>query len=140
MAAWIGLPVGVYRQMSNNYHAYTDVVPIDRFEDLAHDAATHDLYKGPYEDVPGMTHPLVTKSALKFLEELQVFMEDPLKDHPYTEPFLREVAQPMFAAWKVRKEHRGTGELETSYIAAMDWRMACQQWIGRREAQKGVCA
>ena len=131
MAALIGVPVGVYRQMSNNYHAYTDVIPLEKFCTLAEDAAHNNLYAVPSPNQ--LIMPLVHRSAESWLRDLHLFMDDPMRTGSWDEAFFPTVAQPMYEAWTVRKERRGSGHAEAMRILADDWRIACTEWIERRE-------
>src|SRR5690606_27170488 len=51
MAAHIGVPMGVYRQVSNNLHLYTAVVPVDQLGDLIYDVSINDRYHHSHSHV-----------------------------------------------------------------------------------------
>jgi hypothetical protein len=55
-------------------------------------------------------------------------------EHGWKDPFIRDVARPMYMAWMERKEYRGTGESWARLITDDAWRIACMEWIGRRKA------
>jgi hypothetical protein len=131
LAAWVGVPVGLYRQFSNNWHLYTNVVKEKDLFALATDAEASDAYI--YEDIRPM--PLV-ESIEAWDQDLKSFMEQPMRDYQYHEEFFNGVAAPMFAAWHLRKTRQGTGLDMAKDIAAPDWRKACVDWIERREAKK----
>ena len=96
VAAVVGIPVGVYRQISNNYHIYTEQYPKDKWIDLIEDAYIYNLYIAS----PIKLFPLMQNHELWF-DELHQFFDDPFGD--YKEPFFRSVALPMYAAWHARK-------------------------------------
>jgi hypothetical protein len=125
IASVVGLPAGEYRQLSNNYHCYTDLYPREKWPALIDDLRTYsdDMYPLPL-------FPLIKNPEVWF-DELHAFLEYPLRD--YTEPFFSEVAAPMFAAWNIRKMKQGNGLAAAKLIKAEDWRIACTQWIIRRE-------
>jgi hypothetical protein len=83
--------------------------------------------------------PLV-KDPVIFDRELPEFVERHSRDavaHDYAEPFLMNVAQPMFITYHYYKR----GELETAvklidHIHADDWRITCKQWLVRRVAKR----
>jgi len=60
-------------------------------------------------------------------------MKYPATHTNYTDPFFMEVARPMFLAWSTRKVKDGTGLEELENLKAEDWKLACLQWIARRE-------
>ena len=141
MAAWVGVPVGVYSQVSNNYHLYPDNLGGEaRWKEMAGlppwppvlDPYTQFIRLKPY--------PMVKSGAPveTWLEELNCFMADPvdLAGFPYTEPFFPDVAVPLYRSWTARKEKRGTGLQELEDCKASDWKLAATEWIQRREAKK----
>jgi hypothetical protein len=139
MAAWVGVPVGIYNQFSHNYHLYP--------ENLGGEAHWKELaglppwppVLDPYQQHTRLKpYPMVAFSAETWLEELNSFFADPLNltDFPYTEPFFPEVAVPLYRSWTARKEKRGTGLEELKDCEALDWKLAATEWIQRREAKK----
>jgi hypothetical protein len=147
MASWIGVGVGLYYQISNNYHIYTNVVKESKFIDLAVDAIEHDHYVDG--QVP--TYPLVKHSAEAFLEDCENFVRCATMVSPaigysqvskfptFNEPFFPEVAVPMFASYVARKNGLlGGGAIEAGRIAAKDWRIACTDWLTRHNRNRSV--
>lgn len=132
MASWIGVPVGVYRQMSNNLHIYTGVLTENAMAELAWDASEWDLY----DKMRACTTPMVEHQSMDYwLHDLAIFLNDPLcsKNVYANDVFFGGIATPIFRAWDVRK----AGKPELSYdiastIESQDWRIACQTWINRR--------
>jgi len=135
MAFATGIPVGLYRQFSNNYHLYTAVVPQERLSEFANDAKAHDLYTCAEGIEP---FPLISTSIEAWEKDLKLFMANPSGTMPYmyTDPFFARVAAPMYCAWHLRKNKAGDGLEFANQIAATDWRRACVNWIERREAAK----
>lgn len=143
MAAWVGVPVGVYRQFSNNYHAYTDVYNEDALQAIAKDAKYTDYYTkpAPLAGIPRhmvTPYPLVNGKVGTWNNDLADFLEDPLGVRTYNDEFFNMIAQPMYAAWHARKEKTGTGQEQVSLMADSDWKLACVQWIQRREASRAA--
>ncbi len=130
IAGAAGLPLGVYRQFTNNLHVYTDRYPIGKLRELGADAVHHDAYR--FGEV--MPQPLAN-SPLKFLYEAELFVQlGDSKFADYTEPFIAETALPMLRAWNARK----AGDVEKMWeqlnaIQAQDWKRACLGWAQRRE-------
>jgi hypothetical protein len=136
VAAMVGIPVGVYRTFSNNFHVYVDVIGgREGLLRLAADAEAHDDYTN--EDLQPL--PLVSTSIEDWDRDLYEFMfrpGDPV--HVYKDNFFNHVARPMYLAWSLRKSKHGTGLKEAQQILAPDWRKACVEWIERREAKKAL--
>ena len=133
MASAVGVRVGVYRQFSNNYHLYTDVVPRTTMLALADECELTDHYRDwvrPY--------PLVSTDFHTWEHDLDNFMAEPLSEVDYEDPFFTDVAAPMYYVWNERKEKIGTGMTAIKSIRATDWRRACLEWVARREAKVAV--
>jgi thymidylate synthase len=142
MAAATGIPMGVYRQFSNNFHLYTNIVPREEIMPLARNVADTDRYlnrEGPNSLVKVPVKPPLRQVALMqrglevFEEDLFAFMDANL-NHSYREPFFEFVAQPMYnahAAYR-RKDYDGAIDAAAA-IRAEDWRIACTEWLERRK-------
>jgi hypothetical protein len=131
IAALVQVPVGTYYQFSNNLHIYLDKIttPAD-LTDLAMDLDITDEYKRGIS-----THPLMSVGYKLWHEDLQLFLDDPRGVRLYHDPFFDNVVSPMYIAWKSRKE--GDIQMCRSYleaIKAQDWRVACEEWVARRES------
>lgn len=137
IAAGIGCDVGIYYQMSNNFHAYKDL--FDELLPLADSAP--DLYRrqhiNPYETSMNFApFPLISTPLETWRQDLAMFLDEGvvigLRD-----PFFRRVGNPMLLAHRAYKENTG----EERYVIALeilaqchalDWRMAAEEWINRR--------
>jgi len=131
MTRSLGLNIGSYYQISNNYHFYPANLPLS-FDLLLRDVDETNLYAG--HDI--CTSPLLAEGEnfYGFLSDVAFFVNNPTKKND--SPFLNNVAVPMYAAWNTRKRKNGTGMIEASHIEADDWRIACMAWIIRREQPK----
>lgn len=130
VASALGVSVGAYRQVSNNFHAYTSVYA--KYGTLSSD----DRYT---RGTP--IWPLMDDSdADRFDVDLKLFFEDPFCD-AYHNTFFTHVARPMYAAHRMYKENRGMARfsLAQESLAQMpkglDWRIAGEEWIARRWAR-----
>ena len=130
MAGWLGTPVGLYHQFSNNLHAYLEM---PGYPDVTKLGIPDDRY----DDEGIKPYPMVQVGASAFRESLTQFMDDPLFGGNYSEPFFHEVAAPMYSAWEYRKRGIDSGMPGVDHIQAVDWRLACGEWIKRREAERG---
>ena len=127
MAARLGLQVGKLFQFSNNFHYYVDVVgDYQKVMAMAADAEEHNYYRTKLL----RPMPLVVDFAV-FDQEVDAFIECDEVD--YTEPFIRDVAEPMRQAWSLHKVKDYAGALTYAHsIKAEDWRVACTEWLERR--------
>lgn len=137
LAAGIGVPVGRYYQVSNNFHSY-----LKTYEPLAHLAdQAPDPYRTvshcPYERGEVEPYPLVTGPLEQWNEDLKMFMQEGavvgLRD-----PFFRRCAGPVLLAHQTysnNKTEAGIAEaiavLEEQCLAK-DWKVACIEWLTRR--------
>lgn len=130
IAAALGAPLGVYRQFSNNLHLYVEQHGALLDAPLP---ALRDPYKAGVAALPVLTDT----SWERWLLECEHFCNAPFAlDRGYHHPFFSEVARPMALAYKERKEKQGDGGRYVASIAADDWRLACTEWIERREHAK----
>ena len=123
VAARVGVPVGTYHQVSDSFHAYTDV--LKKLDGLV---ADYD----PYHEFDYMVQPLVTDAA-KFDDELRKFFDSPPLTRIYRNLFFSNVADRMRAAHALWR----SGDIDEALsmagaITAPDWRKACVEWLERR--------
>jgi hypothetical protein len=127
IACAVGIPMGEYFQMSNNFHVYTNLPMVQSFLDSP-DTEVEDPYNVGVQTIP-LLHPL--QDYQDFLRECQLFfVPRTLEPKSY---FLREVANPLRHAYLARKEGRPFGDI-LAQVPECDWKLAFQQWISRREA------
>lgn len=135
MAARIGVPMGVYRQVSNNLHLYSEVVDVNAraLTALANAIEAQDLYaNAPNAFKPA---PLVDCPIDKWERDLQRFIrrDGVHNPHGWHSDFFRHVAVPMYLAhdaWRNRQYM--TADTYAAQIRAADWRVACQNWLAWR--------
>lgn len=127
IAGRLGLQVGVYHQISANFHVYLETYDKFKDEQGISEADEYMMYDiGAY--------PLMSDPS-NFDADLQGFMDYTItgQDYLYTNNFFRKVAVPIFLAWKARKEGNTTACLvHLENCCADDWRIACEQWVKRR--------
>lgn len=142
LSAATGIPMGVYRQFSNNFHLYTNVVAPEMLMPMARDVSDSDKYyvkesanslikvpaSPPLRKVPLMTTDLDT-----FERNLFRFMDDEESD-TFDEPFFEHVAMPMWDAYNEYKRKMYDSAIEhAERIRSEDWRIACVEWLQRRK-------
>jgi hypothetical protein len=131
MAAWIGVPVGMYWQMSNNYHAYQEI--FEKTQSALVTEPGEDLYES------GEVRPfcMVNSDIESWQQDLQMYLDG--ADVQFNDVFFRRVAFPMQKAHAHLKnldlgEDRFIGAREIiQQCAASDWRRSAENHILRLE-------
>lgn len=127
MAALIGLPVGTYTQISCNYHVYVDLWNKKRAEPQ---------WTDQYAQKEVCVYPLVHDPVV-FDMELDTLLNTRLFPARCHNPFLSEVAYPMWDAWETWKDGDKYGAVEKAeFIGASDWGQAATDWFRRRLNEK----
>ena len=132
IASAIGLPVGTYRQFSNNLHMYTELYDFGKHLENPPDHYEYDHYKTGVKPYPIMTGD----NWESWLKECEEFCDNPYSKTNYEHSFFLDVATPMAVAYKMRKDKLDSGKKYANQIVADDWRIAVIEWIDRREAAK----
>jgi thymidylate synthase len=138
VARSVGVPQGVYRQVSANFHAYEDVLnKVAPLADLAADPLTGRGVPDPYASWEVEPFPLMTIPAEEWDNELMMFLTDP-DAVGFRDPFFRRVAIPMLKAHRAFKRTDAgrfdAAREELKQVVAQDWRKAGLEWVERRRA------
>lgn len=138
VAAMVKIPVGTYYQVSNNYHAYTDVYNREQLKLIADESIAENLYitGAAFPSPSVLPYPLVSTPVYKWNTDLADFLDEPMRGKTYGDDFFNLIAAPMYAAWNARKNKLGNGAEELSRMANSDWKVACEQWVSRREVNR----
>lgn len=125
IAAGVGIPVGEYRQFSNNLHIYTDIPKVVQ---AVHSVQVCDHYKtGDYPPFP------LVKRYGTFLNECEIFLAEPEAPYHYDNLFFYYVSRPMYLAWQEYKKGEFRSALSwANQIEDQAWSLACDSWICRR--------
>lgn len=148
LATMLGIHVGQYWQVSNDYHAYLDVfyknldvwgywnpnvanpyvVPGKRlYSQHPYDVEERVLVVEPYPIIHGI------HQVDAWWDDLTIFMDEGAVMGMKTQ-FFRRVAVPVALAWNCYKENDLEQALvELQQCHATDWCVACMEWILRRE-------
>ena len=137
VARSIGVKVGVYNQVSDSFHVYTNIFT-DMWKKLAEDDV-FDFYSmrnyiNPYVNKALAPYPLMKvekeiwdKDLIKFLNR------KPFGDKKFKDSFFSKVACPMQDAWFLYKQKEYDFALsEVQCCASGDWALAGFDWINRR--------
>ena len=142
VATCVGVPVGIYYQVSDSYHAYKEIYEelLEKF--LARDAL--DFYAqrtlkefNPYTREEVAPYPMINTDLEKWTLDCSAFMRrHPFDTHrwdnSFHDDFFNKVAVPIQDTWWLHK----TGKAEEAMVeiqgcAASDWRKACWEWLAR---------
>lgn len=136
LAARIGVGIGTYTQLSNNYHLYYDML----------DGSARVLIE---DDPRGLAYPKVTPIVMnpdKFDNDLRRFMfwaNSPEPDQtPYQypdNPWFQMTAEPLYFVhrlWKQKDRDHAFEVLHNSEQMAQDWKIAVWGWMHRRGMAK----
>ena len=151
------LPIGEYRQFSNNFHIYVDrpdVVRLLEADDTYYKAfqTRPDIYRNEYSIIDVATaklggmyncepFPIMENGCqqefdvdlAKFFELWRSSPTNCIQAPHFRTPFFSCVVVPMHEAYQRYKRGDLTAAHRTAgLIDASDWRLACQQWLQRR--------
>lgn len=127
MAAHIGVETGVYNQVSNNLHVYTERYKPDK---LLQDG-TPDHY-GRIKPMSLVCDPAVFD--LECPQFVEANKDGAGTRRRWKEPFLDLVAQPMCTAFHAHKRRDYTSAMSAvGEVVAEDWRIAATEWLERRK-------
>lgn len=126
LAARLGLSVGRYYQVSNNFHAYTTALERVGKPDP-------DDLSDPYTELVDYTS--IVTEPLSFMGDLYCFLSDK-KHYDYGNVFFPLVAEPLMQAAMVwRKDIDGALEI-VSRMSPCDWSHAAYRWLARRKEKR----
>ena len=143
IAARVGIEIDRYTQVSNDYHAYVEVL------DRVGSPNPHPM--DPYEMQEVKPYPLVDDPAI-WNYNLDCFMHDTALFHKWCgyasptdfkfdmktfslTPFFSDIAVPMARAWGVykKKDYKAAITIITENMPdKCDWKVACRAWLLRR--------
>lgn len=132
MASWIGVSVGYYYQVSNDWHGYDTTME-------KHNSIIEDNYYQPYHNEVE-PYPMVSTEIQDWIADLQMFMQEgPVPG--FKDRFFRKVVSPMWNSWfawkgsenQSKKQRIENALVHANQIAATDWKRACVEWLERRK-------
>jgi len=125
LAAGVNVPIGAYRQFSNNFHAYVEAPNVGRFLDnpsLGNDNRYED--RGVWGSTAVTIMPLVGEGEAygMFLSDCESFVMD--HTGPFNTRFMNEIAAPLRQMYHQRKTADITSNLENFEHQSNDWFVA----------------
>lgn len=135
MAARIGVEVGRYYQVSNNFHVYKDVAD-KMFRGATWTEHTLDAEPDPYSRPLNKVRPRrMFDMPSEIDRDIERFLNDPARvESIYANPWFAEVARPLARAHdRYREGDLGDAiRIVNNEVQAEDWRMAAGRWITKR--------
>lgn len=125
IAAGVGVPMGCYRQFSNNFHLYTENEMVKSLLKTPTTSAHFDYYNSSKD----IHVPLISpeETVEEFLADCQTLIWEDTRI--YRTNFVRNVADPLKYAYLARK----AGEPYTmESILWCDWKLGFKEWCERR--------
>ncbi len=152
VARGAGLEMGTYYQFSNNYHVYSerpDVKKLIGRGPIVAPGVTDDRYAvlnftEQYPDPTVSPYPIMQHGAAEFDQDLEYFfgMWAPggiMLRSAYINDFFGDVVVPIVNAHHCYKADDFDGAyLNLTCCAAEDWRVACSEWLQRRQANRAA--
>ena len=129
VASAASLPLGIYWQVSNNWHGYLST--IEKVKPLI----DKKFEMSPYDLNEVKPFPIMTTPMNDWLEDLDVFMDDgPIVG--FRDVFFRRVVTPIYHSWMAKNNTDDPNRYEKAseiiqQCSASDWRKACQEWLDR---------
>jgi len=130
VASNLGVEVGYYRQMSDSFHVYTRNPQWKALSDWS-DSVSHTDYLITYPDLDIQPYPMI-RSAAEFDVDLDSWFQEPRSFRSSSNPFFGDVASPIYRCYLRHKQFKD-GRNWVSDIKASDWRLACYNWLKKRE-------
>jgi thymidylate synthase len=134
VARFVGVPVGTYRQVSNNFHAYKNN-DLEKLKPLLGGPCDQ-----PYHDEACSHVPLVNATDKEEWDaQLELFLKS--GDSAGMDLFFRKVAGPIVKAHSLYKSSKDINRFNAVHallcgVKDTAWRRACQQWMQRRELRE----
>jgi hypothetical protein len=142
VASMVGIPVGIYYQVSDSFHAYEEI-----FDDLLNKFIENDILdfyvqrsihkRNPYTTGEVQPFPMVNGNPDYWRSDLKLFLDrKPFGKCLNKDVFFTEVAIPIQDAWADFKERdylcveHAIERLKE--CRATDWRKACTEWLERK--------
>lgn len=136
MAHRIGVRVGAYWQVSNNFHIYKK--ELEKLDPLVEIAAANS--SDPYEVLAPITSLINNTSPDEWDAQLVEFLKNNQAEAGM-DLFFRKVAAPLVKAHQIYKSSKDIQRFNSVYaelikIRDLPWRTACIQWVHRRQVRE----
>jgi thymidylate synthase len=139
LAGMIGCKIGPYHHLSDSWHAYNNIWEKQDIPENDHNSDE----QSPYTNGRKVWHYPIITHASAFDIDLHNFMEATNPTGPgtqldspgYINPFFYEIAIPMYSAWMAwkKKDFREAYRELNKMPDNVDWKVAAEEWLERRE-------
>jgi len=132
MGHMTNLTIGHYQVFTNNLHIYKNM---PKFETIWDTKTDYDLYRG---GAGVKSFPLLQKNETyeMLVDDCKTLITGEITYFSPKTMWMRHVAGPMHQTYMQRLLKLDDGKDWISKILAQDWRLACDQYINRREREK----
>lgn len=130
IASCAGLPLGKYKVVTNNLHVYKNM---PNFHAIWNTYGSVDRYQGENVVYP---YPLLLEGETygDFRYDAQAVVEGPIVK--LRTNWFRNIVIPMIVCWNYHRARSTELAMDKCIsIAAQDWRLACLEWLERRQAK-----
>lgn len=138
LAMHLGVGIGTYYQISNNMHLYTERFPKEMQERLIVSCDNRYRYDHYGKHAKPLPFLCPGERPEDFDRDLHAFLTAPQSSVYFTD-FFADTVMPMYWAWEHRKRGVSSGLADALEIAATDWRIACVEWLERRQKKHERC-
>lgn len=140
IALSVGVPVGVYNQISNDLHVYSAKIPEQGLAMMSVDASLTDCYSKNYVQPTPLWRADETK--LDFDEDLEEFFRafdkgglNACLEIQYETQFFQFTVVPMLRSWLFRKTTEAA-LIASEKIEALDWGWVMRSWLVKNAPKK----
>ena len=128
LAARIGVGIGTYHQISNNFHGYLDTLERLEKKGIKNESwPVHADHRDYPERIPFVSDPE------RFDYDLATFFSDGSGSGKYYNSFFMLVVLPLYASHRYWKQHDPTSAIRTvQSMVDCDWKVAAEEWYRRR--------
>lgn len=135
LAARIGVNVGKYYQISNNFHGYAAELEKRAIPAWEEPSWKNNKYEGAtFGPTALVTHPKDFDQDLFHFINWTLIAQD-VEEVRFKNPWFRSTAVPLYeiaVAWRAGDRKRAIGMLECNERISPDWRFAAWEWMKRR--------
>jgi hypothetical protein len=140
MAYCVGVPMGRYYQISNNWHGYTDVIKKQKLFSIT-DGEFYDPYRCDHDqEWIQETSIFNEEHSEKWDSQNEMFLESGYQAMGYTDVFFKKTAIPMLQAWAEWKSDKSLLDRTSAMLKCLenmpyqsDWKRASIEWVKRKQ-------
>ncbi len=137
VAAHLGLPLGPYHQVSNNYHVYTEG-PAGELLSRLKNFPAHDPYEQVFNQIFITDAELFDDDLNNFFYQYDSSFLTGCLTCDYQSEYFKHLVIPMLHTWMRRSDRAEAKQYAYAEILSDDWKQAAIDWLEvREEREKG---